>query len=48
MNLLDLIALSPMTGDDSPQKNIIVYIILGVALAAALVLGFFGKGKGKK
>ena len=45
MNLLSLIALSPVTGDDSPQKNIIVYVILGVAAVAALVLGFW---KGKK
>ena len=45
MNLLHLLALSPATGDDSPQKNAVVFIILGVALAAALVLGLW---KGKK
>lgn len=45
MNLLDLIALSPMTGDDSPERNVIVYVILGVAVVAAVVLGFFGKNK---
>ena len=45
MNLLNLIALSPMTGDTSPQKNIIVYVILGIAVVATVVLGFFGKGK---
>ena len=45
MNLFSLIALSPATGDTSPQKNIIVYVILGVAAVAALVLGFW---KGKK
>ena len=45
MNLLNLIALPPMTGDTSPQKNIIVYVILGIAVVAAVVLGFFGKGK---
>ncbi len=45
MNLLHLLALSPVTGDDSPQRNIVVFIILGVALAAALVLGLW---KGKK
>ena len=44
MNLLNLLALSPATGDDSPQKNIIVYIILGVAAVAAGVLGLW-KGK---
>ena len=43
MNLLTI--LSPATGDDSPQRNIIVFIILGVAVAAALVLGLW---KGKK
>lgn len=45
MNLFHLLALSPPTGDDSPQKNIIVYIILGLAVVAALVLGLW---KGKK
>ena len=45
MNLLNLLALSPATGDDSPQKNVVVFIILGVALAAALVLGLW---KGRK
>lgn len=43
MNLLTI--LSPVTGDDSPQKNIIVFVILGVAVVAAAVLGFMGKGK---
>lgn len=47
MNLLPLLALSPMTGDDSPQRNVIVFIILGVAVAAALVLGLW-KGKDQK
>lgn len=47
MNLLNLLALSPATGDDSPQKNIVVFIILGVAVVAALVLGLW-KGKDKK
>lgn len=47
MNLLPLLTLSPMTGDDSPQRNVIVFIILGVAVAAALVLGLW-KGKDKK
>lgn len=45
MNLLNILAVSPMTGDDSPQRNVIVFIILGVAVAAALVLGLW---KGKK
>ena len=45
MNILHLLALSPVTGDDSPQKNIIVFVILGVAVVAAAVLGFMGKGK---
>ena len=45
MNLLTLLTLSPATGDISPQKNIIVYCILGVAAVAALVLGLW---KGKK
>lgn len=47
MNLLHLLALSPMTGDDSPQRNIIVYVILGVAAVAAVVLGLW-KGKDQK
>ncbi|MBO5797272.1 MAG: hypothetical protein J6R77_02875 [Clostridia bacterium] len=46
MNLLPLLALSPATGDDSPQKNTIVLVILGVAFLAAIVLGVFsGKKK---
>ena len=45
MNILHLLALSPATGDTSPQKNIIVYCILGVAVVAALALGLMGKGK---
>ena len=45
MNLLPLIALSPATGDDSPQRNIVVLIIFGVAAVSALVLGLW---KGKK
>ena len=45
MNLLHLLTLSPMTGDDSPQRNIIVYVILGVAALSAVLLGF---RKGKK
>lgn len=43
MTLLNL--LSPATGDDSPQKNIIVFIILGAAAISAIVLGLW---KGKK
>ncbi|MBR2319778.1 MAG: hypothetical protein IKA50_03210 [Clostridia bacterium] len=45
MNLLHLLALSPATGDDSPQKNIIVFIILGAAAISAIMLGLW---KGKK
>ena len=46
MNIQQLLALSPATGDDSPQKNAIVLVILGVAFVAAIVLGFFsGKKK---
>ena len=45
MNLLHLLAMAPATGDDSPQKNIIVYAILGAAVVSALVLGLW---KGKK
>ena len=45
MNLLHLLALSPATGDNSPQRNIVVFIILGVAAVSAVVLGLW---KGKK
>ena len=45
MNLFQMIALSPATGDNSPQKNIVVYCILGVAVVAAVVLGLLGKKK---
>ena len=45
MPMLHLLALAPVTGDDSPQKNLVVFIILGIAAAAALVLGLW---KGKK
>ena len=45
MNLLNLLANSPATGDNSPQRNIVVYIILGVAAVSAIVLGMW---KGKK
>ena len=45
MNLLNLLAISPATGDNSPQRNIVVYIILGVAAVSAVVLGMW---KGKK
>ena len=45
MNLLNLLAISPATGDNSPQRNIVVYIILGVAAVSAIVLGMW---KGKK
>ena len=40
MKLLNLIALSPATGDTSPQKNIVICVILCLAAVAALVLGF--------
>ena len=43
MNLLAI--LSPATGDNSPQRNILVYCIRGAAGVAALVLGLW---KGKK
>ena len=45
MNLLNLLTLSPMTGDNSPQRNIVVCIILGVAAAAAIVLGLRHKSE---
>ena len=45
MNLLQMIALSPATGDNSTITNIFVYIVLGIALISALVLGLW---KGKK
>ena len=45
MNLLNFLAISPATGDNSPQRNIVVYIILGVAAVSAIVLGMW---KGKK
>ena len=45
MNILHLLVLSPATGDNSPQKNIIVYCILGVAVVAALVLGLWKRKK---
>ena len=45
MQLLDFLALSPMTGDKSPTVNVFVYILLGVALVSAIVLGVW---KGKK
>ena len=41
MDWLNWAMVSPATGDDSPQKNIVVLIILGVALASALVLGMW-------
>lgn len=47
MLLSTLLALSPVTGDNSPQRNIIVYLILGVAAAAAVILGLW-KGKDQK
>lgn len=43
MNQLTI--LSPATGDNSPQRNIIVYCILGASVVAVLVLGLW---KGKK
>ena len=43
MHLLNLLTLSPMTGDNSPQRNIVVYIILGVAAVAAILLGLRNK-----
>ena len=45
MQLLNMLALSPITGDNSPTVNIFVYAILGVALVSAIVLGLW---KGKK
>ena len=45
MHLLNLLALSPVTGDNSPTVNVFVYVILGVALVSAIVLGLW---KGKK
>ena len=45
MTLFQLLSLTPATGDESPQKNIVVFIILGVAAVSALVLGLW---KGKK
>ena len=45
MQLLDFLALSPVTGDNSPTVNVFVYILLGVALVSAIVLGMW---KGKK
>ena len=45
MTLFQLLSLTPATGDEAPQKNIVVFIILGVAAVSALVLGLW---KGKK
>ena len=45
MQLLDFLALSPIKGDNSPTVNVFVYILLGVALVSAIVLGMW---KGKK
>lgn len=45
MNILQFLTLSPTTGDNSPQTNVIVYCILGAAAVAAIVLGFW---KGRK
>ena len=42
MNLLNLLSVAPPMGDTSPEKNVIVYIILGVAALAVIVLGLFG------
>ena len=47
MSLLNLLALSPLTGDESPKKNVIVLVVFGLAAVAAVVLGLFA-GKGKK
>ena len=47
MTLFYLLATSPATGDQSPQKNTVVFLILGIALVATVVLGLFA-GKGKK
>ena len=47
MNLFSLLALSPLTGDESPKKNLIVLVVFGLAAATAVVLGLFA-GKGKK
>ena len=45
MQLLNFLALAPVTGDNSPTVNVFVFIILGVALVSAIVLGMW---KGKK
>ena len=45
MNILQLLALSPLTGDNTPAINTAVYVILGLAVVSAIVLGFW---KGKK
>lgn len=45
MQLLDFLALSPMTGDNSPTVNVFVYILLGVALVSAIVLGMWKSKK---
>lgn len=45
MPFTQLPALAPATGDNSPQTNMVVLIILGAAALAALVLGLW---RGKK
>ena len=45
MTLLHLLTLIPATGDNSSITNIYVYIVLGLAVVSALVLGLW---KGKK
>lgn len=45
MPMLYFLALAPATGDNSSQTNVIVFIILGIAATAALVLSLW---KGKK
>ena len=45
MYLPALLALSPLTGDDSPTTRLVVLLILGLAVAAAIVLCVTNKKK---
>ena len=45
MNLFNLLSVAPPMGDDSPEKNVVVYVILGVAALAVIVLGLWGSRK---
>ena len=45
MNLLNALSVAPAMGDTSPEKNVIVYVILGVAALAVIVLGLWGRKK---